>query len=91
MPDGNGSVVLSDIQADAGMVSLQFAGVPGMDVVDLLVLEVSTKPLINLVWLGLIMVCGGTFVSFIRRRKLQFASIPNYQVASENPSRSLTE
>lgn len=91
MPDGKGSVVLSDIQADAGMVSLQFAGVPGMDVVDLLVLEVSTKPLINLVWLGLIMVCGGTFVSFIRRRKLQFASIPNYQVANENPSRSLTE
>lgn len=91
MPDGQGSVMLNDIQADAGMVSLQFAGVPGMDVVDLLVLEVSTKPLINLVWLGLIMVCGGTFVSFIRRRKMQFAAVPNYQVANESPTRSLTE
>ena len=91
MPDGNGTVVLKDIQADAGMVSLQFAGVPGMDVVDLLVLEVSKKPLINLVWLGLIMVCFGTLISFIRRRKLQFASVPNYPVANETPSRSLTE
>lgn len=91
MPNGQGSVMLSDIQADAGMVSLQFAGVPGMDVVDLLVLEVSTKPLINLVWLGLIMVCVGTFVSFIRRRKMQFASVPNYQIANESPTRSLTE
>lgn len=83
--------MLSDIQADAGMVSLQFAGVPGMDVVDLLVLEVSTKPLINMVWLGLIMVCVGTFVSFIRRRKMQFAAVPNYQVANDSPTRSLTE
>jgi cytochrome c biogenesis factor len=46
-----------------------------MDVVDLLVLEVSKKPLINLVWLGVIMVCGGTFVSFVRRRKMQFALV----------------
>ncbi len=73
MPDGNGSIMLQDIQADAGMVSLKFSGVPGMDIVDLLVLEVSKKPLINLVWLGVVMICAGTFVSFVRRRKLQFA------------------
>lgn len=72
LPDGDGSVILRDIQADAGMVSLQFAGVKGMDIVDLLVLEVSTKPLINLVWLGIIMICVGTFISFVRRRRLQF-------------------
>ncbi len=72
LPDGDGSVILRDIQADAGMVSLQFAGVKGMDVVDLLVLEVSTKPLINLVWLGIIMICVGTLISFVRRRRLQF-------------------
>ncbi len=75
MPDGSGNIVLQDIQADAGTVSLKFSGVPGMDVVDLLVLEVSKKPLINLVWLGVIMVCGGTFVSFVRRRKMQFALV----------------
>lgn len=76
MPDGSGSIVLQDIQADAGSVSLKFSGVPGMDVVDLLVLEVSKKPLINLVWLGVVMVCGGTLISFIRRRRLQFARLP---------------
>lgn len=90
MPDGQGSMVLQDIQADAGMVSLQFAGVPGMDVVDLLVLEVSKKPLINLVWAGLIMVVLGTFISFIRRRRLQFASTQNYSIPESTPSRSLS-
>ena len=71
MPNGDGSITLQDIQADAGQVSLAFSGVPGMDVMDLLVLEVSKKPLINLVWLGVVMICGGTFISYIRRRRLQ--------------------
>lgn len=73
MPHDGGTVLLRDIQADAGMVSLQFSGVPGLGVVDLLVLEVSKKPLINLVWLGVILICVGTFVSFVRRRRLQFS------------------
>lgn len=72
LPGGEGSVLLRDIQADAGMVSLQFSGIKGMDVVDLLVLEVSKKPLINLVWLGIILICIGTLVSFARRRRMQF-------------------
>ena len=71
MPNGDGSITLTEIQADSGTVSLAFSGVPGMDVMDLLVLEVSKKPLINLVWLGVVMVCGGTFISYVRRRRLQ--------------------
>jgi cytochrome c-type biogenesis protein CcmF len=71
MPNSDGSITLQDIQADAGKVTLAFSGVPGMDVMDLLVLEVSKKPLINLVWLGVVMVCGGTFISYVRRRRLQ--------------------
>jgi cytochrome c-type biogenesis protein CcmF len=71
MPNGDGSIVLQDIQADAGKISLAFSGVPGMDVMDLLVLEVTKKPLINLVWLGVVMVCVGTYVSYVRRRRLQ--------------------
>lgn len=71
MPNGDGSIVLQDIQADAGKVSLAFSGVPGMDVMDLLVLEVSKKPLINLVWLGIVMISVGTYVSYVRRRRLQ--------------------
>jgi cytochrome c-type biogenesis protein CcmF len=71
MPNGDGSITLKDIQADAGKVSLAFSGVPGMDIMDLLVLEVSKKPLINLVWLGVVMVCGGTFISYVRRRRLR--------------------
>jgi cytochrome c-type biogenesis protein CcmF len=71
MPNGDGSITLTEIQADSGTVSLAFSGVPGMDVMDLLVLEVSKEPLINLVWLGVVMVCGGTFISYVRRRRLQ--------------------
>ncbi len=75
MPDGNGRIILKDVQAESGSVMLQLSGVPGTDVLDLLVLEVSKKPLINLVWLGVLMICGGTFVSFVRRRRLQFAQV----------------
>ena len=71
MPNGDGSITLTDIQADVGKVSLAFSGVPGTDVMDLLVLEVSKKPLINMVWLGVVMVCGGTFISYVRRWRLQ--------------------
>lgn len=71
MPNGDGRVTLRDIQADAGRVSLAFSGVPGMDVIDLLVLEVSKKPLINMVWLGVVMICVGTYFSYLRRKRLQ--------------------
>ncbi len=75
MPNGDGTITLKDVRAETGSVMLQLSGVPGTDVLDLLVLEVSKKPLINLVWLGVLMVCGGTFISFIRRRRLQFAAV----------------
>jgi len=71
LPFGEGTVILRDIQADAGMVSLQFSGVSGIDIIDLLVLEISTKPLINFIWLGLIMICVGTIISYFHRRRLQ--------------------
>jgi cytochrome c-type biogenesis protein CcmF len=70
LPEG-GSVAVDNIAADAGMVSLEFAGVDGAELVDVLVLEVSRKPLINLVWVGLLLICIGTFISFVRRRRLQ--------------------
>jgi cytochrome c-type biogenesis protein CcmF len=72
MPGGIGSVALENIQADNGTVMLQFFDLPGVDVKDLLVLEVSKKPLINLVWLGVTLICIGSFIAFIRRRRLQF-------------------
>jgi cytochrome c biogenesis factor len=34
---------------------------------DILAVEVSTKPLINLVWLGAIIMLGSAFLSVIRR------------------------
>jgi cytochrome c-type biogenesis protein CcmF len=71
LPGGEGSVMLEGIQADQGKVSLTFAGVPGSEVMDLLILEVSKKPLINFVWLGIVMVCVGTYVSYVRRRRLR--------------------
>ena len=29
----------------------------------------------NLVWFGVILVCGGTLISFVRRRRLQFKPV----------------
>ena len=69
LPGGRGAVRLLDVRADAGMISLQFTGIEGLAVVDLLILEVAKKPLINLVWLGLVLICVGMFLSFLRRLK----------------------
>ena len=37
------------------------------DTGDILAVEVSTKPYINLVWIGAIVMLGATFLSMVRR------------------------
>jgi cytochrome c-type biogenesis protein CcmF len=67
-------VSLAGIQADAGAILLQFEK-QGQKVqqASLLVLEVSRKPLVSLVWLGSVMALLGTFVALYFRSRSEFA------------------
>ena len=74
MPNGEGSITCFRMFKRMPVGDrCSSSGVPGMDVMDLLVLEVSKKPLINLVWIGVIMVCVEILISLVRRRRLQFS------------------
>ncbi len=67
-----GMVNIAGINADQGKISLLFEGFGGEDhpqASKTLYFQVSTKPLINLVWLGTVMMVIGTFLSFGRRAK----------------------
>jgi len=65
---GGGSVQIASVDPNTGRVALE---VPGMGHEnaegDVLAVEVSTKPLINLVWVGAIIMLGSAFLSVIRR------------------------
>jgi cytochrome c-type biogenesis protein CcmF len=65
---GGGSVQIASVDPNTGRVALE---VPGMgrtgSAGSVLAVEVSTKPLINLVWLGAILMLGSAFLSVIRR------------------------
>jgi cytochrome c-type biogenesis protein CcmF len=65
---GGGSVQIASVDPAAGRVALQVPGMgrtaPGGEI---LAVEVSTKPLINLVWLGAILMLGSAFLSALRR------------------------
>ena len=63
-----GSVLIASVDPNTGRVALE---VPGLGHAkgtgDVLAVEVSTKPLINLVWVGAIIMLGSAFLSVIRR------------------------
>jgi len=65
---GGGTIEIVGADASQGKIALS---VPGLDSgparSEVLALEVSTKPLINLVWLGAIVMLGSAFLSVIRR------------------------
>jgi cytochrome c-type biogenesis protein CcmF len=62
-----GQVVISDILADQKAVVLAFPGVTDQTAPDRLVLDVSKRPLINLVWLGTTIILLGGLVVYVRR------------------------
>jgi cytochrome c biogenesis factor len=71
----SGMVVnLAGIQADAGAILLKFEK-PGQKVqqASLLVLEVSRKPLVSLVWIGSIMALLGMLVALYFRSRMELA------------------
>jgi cytochrome c-type biogenesis protein CcmF len=64
---GGGSVQIASVDPNTGRVALEVPGMPRSQAGSILAVEVSTKPLINLVWLGAIVMLGSAFMSVARR------------------------
>jgi cytochrome c-type biogenesis protein CcmF len=64
---GGASVQIVDVDPNTGRVALELPGMPRSTQGDILAVEVSTKPLINLVWLGAVIMLGSAFLSVARR------------------------
>jgi cytochrome c-type biogenesis protein CcmF len=64
---GGGSVVILGVDAENGRVGLELPGTARPKQSDVLAVEVSTKPLINLVWLGAIIMLLSGFLNVWRR------------------------
>ena len=64
---GGGSVQILAVDATTGRVGLELPGAGPSSNTNVLAVEVSTKPLINFVWLGAILMLGSAFLSVLRR------------------------
>jgi cytochrome c-type biogenesis protein CcmF len=64
---GGGSVRIVSVDPNTGRVALEMPGASSSPAGTILAVEVSTKPLINLVWLGAIVMLGSAFASVVRR------------------------
>jgi cytochrome c-type biogenesis protein CcmF len=64
---GGGSVQIVSVDPNTGRVALELPGMPHEKTSSILAVEVSTKPLINMVWLGAIIMLGSAFMSMVRR------------------------
>jgi len=65
--DREHSINVIQILADQGMVVVSIPGLTGLALQETLVLEVSRKPLIALVWFGAVVILAGSLISLIRR------------------------
>jgi len=74
--DSDYSIVLEKVNAGAGSVTLAIPGLIESTAPDQLILEVSTKPAINMVWLGSILICAGMLLAFYRRREQRATLAP---------------
>jgi cytochrome c-type biogenesis protein CcmF len=66
---GGGSVQIANVDPNTGRVALELPGMPHRGEGKVLAVEVSTKPFINLVWLGAILMLGSAFLSVFRRAR----------------------
>jgi cytochrome c-type biogenesis protein CcmF len=66
---GGASVTIASVNPNTGQVALELPGMSRDDASagNILAVEVSTKPLINLVWVGAILMLGSAFLSMFRR------------------------
>ena len=68
LPEGDGLVYLEEIDADTKAISLSILDV-SQEASETLILEISRKPLIGLVWLGTVLMMIGLGITWWRRRK----------------------
>jgi len=61
-------VTISQIIADRGAVGLKIPGLAETGPPDRLILAITRKPVINLVWVGTTLILLGTIIVFVRRR-----------------------
>jgi cytochrome c-type biogenesis protein CcmF len=64
---GGASIQIANVDPSTGRVALELPGMGRSDSQKVLAVEVSTKPLINLVWIGAILMLGSAFLSVVRR------------------------
>ena len=64
---GGGSVTIAKVDPNTGRVALEVPGMAQRGSGKVLAVEVSTKPLINLVWIGAIIMLGSVFMTVTRR------------------------
>ncbi|HEY3215206.1 MAG TPA: cytochrome c biogenesis protein CcsA [Candidatus Eisenbacteria bacterium] len=64
---GGASVQIAQVDPNTGRVALELPGMARSASGNILAVEVSTKPLINLVWVGAILMLGSAFLSVWRR------------------------
>jgi len=63
IPNTSFKIYIAEIMADEGKVMIDIVGIGD------LVMEVARKPLINLVWLGAILIVFGSIIGYYKRRK----------------------
>ncbi len=65
------SVQLTDLKADSGQVELRLAGLPASDgtLRERLIMEVTYKPTIAFVWMGVLLVAAGGLLAVCRRAR----------------------
>ena len=65
---GGGSISIARVDPNTGRVGLEVPGLGGgQQVGDILAIEVSTKPFINLVWVGAVLMLISVFLVVVRR------------------------
>ncbi len=66
---GGASIEIASVDPNTGRVALILPGTQRGAERDVLAVEVSTKPLINLVWIGAIVMLASVFLSVVRRSR----------------------
>ncbi|UCD64083.1 MAG: cytochrome c biogenesis protein CcsA [Candidatus Zixiibacteriota bacterium] len=62
------TMTITQIIADQGAVGLAVPGLVDTGPADRLILDITRKPIINLVWIGTTLILLGTLIVFVRRR-----------------------
>ncbi len=66
--EGELFVAIERINADAKAVAISIPGLTDGRAAETLILDISRKPLINLVWAGTVIILIGCLIAFVRRR-----------------------